>query len=68
VGLGRQLSVKADAEELDGVFCLDQFPVDHNGHVARVVISLAQLAASLAELATYLAGSAESVAKLVSLV
>jgi hypothetical protein len=52
-------SVKADAEELDGVFRLDLFPVDHNRHV---VFSLAQSAASLAELATSVAGSATSVA------
>jgi hypothetical protein len=42
VGLGRHLSVKADAEELNGVFNLDHFPVDHDGHVAQVVTYLAR--------------------------
>jgi hypothetical protein len=56
---GCQLSVKADAEELNKVSYLDLFPVNHDGHV---VISLAQSAASLAGLATSVAGLATSVA------
>jgi hypothetical protein len=59
--LCRELPVEADAEELNGVFRLDPFPVDHNRHVV-FTLALAMSATSLAGLATSVAGSATSVA------